>query len=153
MIVVSDTSVITSLLQIGEAELLQRQHQRVLIPAAVRAELTATHPVIPGFLEVHAIKNHQAVERLQAELDRGEAEAIILAKEIGADLLLIDEKLGREIALREGLNITGLVGLLLESKQLGHLRSIRDVLHRLETEAGFRLAPAVKTRAIQLAGE
>lgn len=153
MIVVSDTSIITSLIQIGQADLLQKLHGRVLIPPAVRDELAITHPTIPAFLEVCPVQDRQRVTHLEVELDRGEAEAIVLAKEVKADLLLIDEKLGREVAVREGLRIAGLIGLIVEAKQQGHLASVRDTLRRLESDAGFRVSIPVRSEALRRAGE
>ena len=77
----------------------------------------------------------------------------MLAKEANADLLLIDEKLGRQVALREGVRIAGLVGLAVEAKHRGLIDSVRELLRRLESEAGFRVSNAVKTEAFRLAGE
>jgi predicted nucleic acid-binding protein len=153
MIVVSDTSVITSLIHIGREQLLAELHGRVLIPPAVQQELSRTHIQIPHFLEVRFIHDLAAVARLKAELDLGEAEAIVLAKENKADLLLIDEKLGRQIALREGLRISGLLGLCVEAKAIGKISSLRELVQKLELEAGFRVSRAVKEKAFVLAGE
>jgi predicted nucleic acid-binding protein len=105
MIVVSDTSAITSLLQIGRVELLSRIYSDVFIPEAVRDELLREHPSIPEFIRCQSASNRAEVQRLLAELDLGEAEAIILAKELKADELLIDETAGRRIAAREGVNV------------------------------------------------
>ncbi|HEX5219762.1 MAG TPA: DUF3368 domain-containing protein [Verrucomicrobiae bacterium] len=153
MIVVSDTSAITSLIQIGRATLLQQLYGQVLIPSAVHVELLRTHPQIPAFLEVKSAANRALVKQLTAELDPGEAEAIVLAKETNADLLLIDEKLGRQIALREGLHITGLIGLAVDAKHRKIISSVRELVARLETEAGFRVSENVKAEAFRLAGE
>ncbi|MFM8470971.1 MAG: DUF3368 domain-containing protein [Limisphaerales bacterium] len=153
MIVVSDTSVITSLMQVGCVRLLRDLHGEVLIPPAVSAELLRSHRELPSFLEVRPVANRTRVANLVVELDEGEAEAIVLAGEVKADLLLIDEKLGRQVALREGLRITGLVGLVVEAKQRGLITSVHELLGQLETEAGFRVSNAVKTEAFRLAGE
>lgn len=153
MIVVSDTSVITSLIHIGRIELLQELHGAVLIPEAVHRELLRTHVQIPSFLEVRPISDRATVARLEAELDLGEAEAIVLFKEGKADLLLIDEKLGRWVAIREGVRIAGLLGLAVDAKRQGKISSVRELVRRLETEAGFRVSPAVKAEAFRLAGE
>ena len=153
MIVVSDTSVITSLIQVGHSELLRNLHGVVLIPRAVHRELLRTHTIIPPLFDVRDVADRARVADLEAELDLGEAEAIVLAKESSADLLLIDEKLGRQVALREGLRIAGLMGLVVEAKQRGLIASVRVLVRRLETEAGFRVSTAVKAEAFRLAGE
>jgi uncharacterized protein len=153
MIVVSDTSVITSLVQVGQADLLQQLHGKVLVPVAVQQELLRTHRVLPMFLEVRAAADRQMVARLAAELDLGEAEAIVLARETQADLLLIDEKLGRRVAVREGLRIAGLLALLVEAKHQRLIISVREIVHQLENEAGFRVSDAVKLESFQQANE
>jgi predicted nucleic acid-binding protein len=153
MIVVSDTSVITSLIQIGHISLLQALHEVVLIPEAVQVELLRTHATLPAFLETREALDREMVLRLAAELDVGEAEAIVLAKEAKADLLLIDEKLGRAVAIREGLRISGLIGLAVEAKHRGLLNSVQELISRLEVEAGFRVAANVKAEALRRAGE
>lgn len=104
-------------------------------------------------MEVRLAQDRARIAQLEAELDPGEAEAIVLAKEVNADLLLIDEKLGRQIALREGIPIAGLVGLVVEAKLLGHVASVREFLLRLEAEAGFRISSPVRAEALRRAGE
>ena len=153
MIVVSDTSIITSLIQVGHVELLRLLHGTVLIPRAVQLELLRTHAIVPAFIEVRDVAGRARVADLEAELDLGDAEAIVLAKESNADLVLIDEKLGRQVALREGLRIAGLMGLVVEAKLRGLIGSVRELVRQLEAEAGFRVSTAVKAEAFRLAGE
>jgi predicted nucleic acid-binding protein len=153
MIVVSDTSAITSLIQIGHLTLLQKLHGKVLIPRAVCQELVRSHQALPGFLEVRDVSNRERVVRLEAELDLGEAEAIVLAGETNADLLLIDEKLGRRVAMREGIRISGLMALLVNAKRRGLIRSVREMTGQLESQAGFRVSNAVKLELFREANE
>ena len=153
MIVVSDTSVVTSLIHIGHLTLLQKLHGKVLIPRAVHQELVRSHQALPGFLEVREVFNREMVARLEAELDLGEAEAIVLAKEARADLLLIDEKLGRRVAVREGIRISGLMALLVDAKRRGLIGSIREIVGQLESKAGFRVSDAVKLESFREANE
>jgi uncharacterized protein len=153
MIVVSDTSVITSLIQIGRVTWLRELHKLILIPRAVQQELIRYHPTLPAFIEVCEVLDREMVARLETQLDLGEAEAIVLAKEKRADLLLIDEKLGRRIALREGIRVAGLLALLVEAKHHKLLGSVREIVGLLETQAGFRVSEAVKAELFRVAGE
>lgn len=153
MIVVSDTSPVTALLQLGKAELLVDLFGEVVIPAAVAAELERAHPLLPSFLQVRAARDHSKVQRLMEVLDAGESEAIVLATELHADLLLMDETLGRDEAARAGLKVTGLLGLLVLAKERGLLEHLDGVLQRLESEVGFFISPALRAAVLQKAGE
>jgi predicted nucleic acid-binding protein len=153
MIVVSDTSCVSNLLTIGKADLLAKLFGEVIIPPAVDCELRRFHSTIPAFLKVVGPTRGELLARLSRELDAGEAEAICVACELKADRLLIDEKAGRNVALREGLAIIGIVGALLAAKQKGLLPSLAELLARLEIEAGFRLSQSVKAAALKAAGE
>ena len=152
MIVVSDTSPITTLIQIGKVDLLRRLYGEVLIPKAVRDELSATHQSLPEFFCCVPAINHQAVSSLLEELDAGEAEAIVLAKEKHA-LLLIDEIEGRDIAAREGLRFIGLLGILNQAKLKGLIISVSEVLNEMESKTTFYISQEMKKVALKKAGE
>ena len=92
MIVVSDTSPLTALLSVREADLLPTLFGEVIIPEAVRDELLRCHSNLPHWLRVEAVSNAAESVQLGRAVDRGEAEAIELAKELRADRLLIDER-------------------------------------------------------------
>jgi uncharacterized protein len=153
MIVVSDTSAITALLQISREALLKDLYEDVLIPEAVRNELLQTHALLPAFLRSVKVLNITEVQRLSIELDLGEAEAITLAKESCADLLLMDELEGRRVASREGIPYIGLLGVLVQAKRAGHIASVRQLVSELEAVADFRLSEEVKAVAFRKAGE
>lgn len=145
MIVVSDTSAITALLQIERAELLNQLYGEVLIPEAVREELLRNHPSIPEFIRCERVTTVFDVQRLLPEIDLGEAEAIVLAKERRADVLLIDDLEARRVAARERVPFIGLIGVLVQGKQAGTAK--------LEEVADFRLSAEVKEIAFRKAGE
>lgn len=147
MIIVSDTSPIINLAVVGQLNLLQQLYGEVIIPAAVYEEIVVIGAGLPGSREVQACgwikpikaRNETAVASLKLELDPGEAEAIALAIELKADLLLLDERKGRTIAARLGVRSIGILGTLIEAKQNGYVPAIKPILDRLIHEAGFWL--------------
>lgn len=153
MIVVSDTSAITSLLVIGRVDLLQQLFREVLIPPAVATELRQVHVILPGFIRETAILDIAWMMQLLDELDRGEAEAIALAKQAGADALLIDEKVGRRVARRAGLKTVGLLGVLAEAKRAGLLSEVGPVMDALTERAGFYVSTELRRQIMTLVGE
>lgn len=90
---------------------------------------------------------------LRRDLDRGEAASIALAMELGATLLLLDEKEGRHAADRLGLKVVGVVGILLETKAKGEIDRVRPHLDALRQTAGFFLSQSVYQSALVLASE
>jgi hypothetical protein len=153
MIVVSDTSAITALLQVQRAELLRELYGEVFIPEAVRDELSRTHSSLPAFLRCERVLNVPEVRRLLAEIDVGEAEAIVLAKERRADVLLMDDLDGRRVAQREGVPFIGLLGVLVQAKQASRIASVRDLATEIERVADFRLSAEIKEIAFRKARE
>ena len=153
MIVVSDTSPLTALITVGEAELLPKLFNEVVIPEAVRDELLRSHPSLPAWLRVETVRNSAEARRMASVVDAGEAEAIELAKELHADRLLIDERKGRRLAIQEGVPVIGLLGALLLAKRRGLIPSARAPLQRLENEAGMYLSEAIKDEAFKSVGE
>lgn len=100
MLVISDASPILNLVTVGHLDILERLYSRVLVPRAVVAELTRHGIVLlPSWIEVRTARDQRDVAGLLIDLDPGEAEAIALATELGAQLILIDEKAGRRIVV------------------------------------------------------
>lgn len=89
------------------------------------------------------ISQREYFVKLLKTLDPGEAEAIVLAIELKADALLIDEKKGRKIAQEHGIIITGLLGILVDAKEEKLLRNVKPVLDKLVFEIGFRISPGL----------
>ena len=125
MIIVSDTTPIFSLTKINQLDLLEKLFENVKIPVAVYKELT-TNPKFEQeanliknttFIDVVSIVDTKSVSILQRAtgLDRGESEAIVLAEEVKADFILIDERKGRMVAKQMGNQITGTLGIIIRS--------------------------------------
>ncbi len=149
MIVVSDTSPIGSLYLVDRLELLPAVFGEVVVPEAVFQELLALESDFghdlsslkkAPWLIVRKVSDQQAVERFCQELDLGESEAIVLAQEMHADFLLIDESEGRQVAQREGLHVVGLLGMLMQAKRNGLITAIKPIMEELRSVAGFRIA-------------
>jgi uncharacterized protein len=87
------------------------------------------------------------------ELDAGEAEAIVLALESHADLLLMDERLGRDIASHFSLKYIGLIGVLVVAKRKGLISAVKPYLDELRDVAGFRVKEGLYLRVLQDEGE
>jgi predicted nucleic acid-binding protein len=153
VIVVSDASVLINLDQIGQMGLLRQIYDEVLIPAAVSREVMArrTFP-FPDWIQTKPASNRTLVLELCHHLDPGESEAIALAIETGADLLLIDERHGRRAAMRLGVKITGLLGVLLVAKHRTLIHEIAPHVMALR-EAGFWLAEDVVREVLRAAKE
>ncbi|MBD1997934.1 DUF3368 domain-containing protein [Leptolyngbya sp. FACHB-541] len=161
MIVVSDTSALSNLALVDHLWLLKAIYQTVIIPDAVANELAAaSNPKIPTILQLNwiqtrSLNNPQLADQLQQErgLDVGEANAIALALELEADDLLIDERLGRQEALRLGLSIIGILGILLLAKHRGIILQVQPVMDTLIDQAGFRISPQLYHRVLVLSQE
>ena len=82
-------------------------------------------------------------------MDRGESEAIALMNEIGADYLLIDERIGTRVARTYGIQTIGLLGILIKCKQKGIVESIKPIIQKLRTEAGFWISEKLYQRILE----
>ena len=153
MIVVADTSPLLALLAVRQAEILPRLFQRVVVPEGVRAELARSHPDLPGWVQVETVKKPAEARRLAAMVDWGEAEAIELAKELRADRLLMDERKGRKLAMAEGLEVIGVVGVLILARQKNLIPSLAKIFEALRGEAGFYLSDFLVAEALRACGE
>jgi len=161
VIVVSNSSPLINFARIGLLDLLTRLYGELTIPEAVWLEVVIHGVGQPGANEVKdaewikkkAVSNTQLVAALQQELDAGEAEAIALALEAGADLLLMDERLGRETARHLGLRCLGLIGVLVEAKQKSLIETVKPYLAALRDVAGFRISDDLYARVLQDVGE
>jgi predicted nucleic acid-binding protein len=153
MIVVSDTTAVTTLLKAGMEGLLRELFGSVIIPQAVWDELNAFHSQLPDFVLLRALARPGSRLPGTASLGLGEAEAITLAKEVNADLLLTDDLKARGVAARLNVKSIGLLGLLIRAKQRGYVPSVRDAIGTLQRQGGLYLSEAVKAEALRLAGE
>ncbi len=135
MIVVSNASPLISLSRIGRLNLLLRLYGRILIPADVHHEVTVRGRGYPGSDEVanapwievaQAPSESPSLESACQNLGAGERSAIILAATLRADLLLLDERKARQIAVGSGLAIAGCLAVLEAGFQNGLIADLRQ---------------------------
>lgn len=161
MIVVANTTPLIGLASVQRFDLLKHIFGEVTIAQAVYDEImsargrkkTAQREVSNSrWLKTVPIHDRLAVDVLLDELDLGEAETIVLAREINADWVVMDEKKGRQKLDQLGLNKIGTVGILLKAKEVGLLSHIKPELEKLQ-ENGFSLSQAVVEAVLQQSGE
>jgi uncharacterized protein len=141
-------------------------HTAIWVPRTVWAECTATRdptrlgkPGSPALLaarRAHQLKVIDDTAALQSlgdlpPLDAGETAAIAMALQTGSPLL-IDERLGRDIARRRGVTVVGSAGVLLQAKNIGLVKAIAPVLARMQT-GGYFLSAALLAEVLRRAGE
>ncbi len=161
MTFVSDASPLISLARIGQLDLLHQLFGELIIPEAVWHEVVVKGAGQAGadevkgtsWIKTQAIANKPLAQALQQELDAGEAEAIVLALETRARLLLMDERLGRETAQHMELRCIGLVGVLIAAKQRGLIEGIKPLLDAARNIAGFRIEERLYSKILKDEGE
>ena len=153
MIVVSDTSPITNLVDIGHLELLRTLFGVVLVPREVFRELAAGAIALPEWIEVRDVHDRTRVADLESRLDLGEAEVLVLAIETRANLVLVDERRGRTVAKGLGVRTIGVLGILLRAKSEGHINAVAPLLDELIHTAGFYVSAALRAQTLRLARE
>ncbi len=143
--VVSNTTPIISLLKVNKLEILKELYSEVFIPYEVYKEIEAGKNkdyyidlTKIEWIKIVKIKNEKSL-LFFLDLDKGEAEAIVLANEINADLIILDETLGRFHAKHIGLRVTGTIGILLKAKENGIIIEIKPLLNEL-TQKGIWLS-------------
>jgi predicted nucleic acid-binding protein len=141
MPVISNTSPLLNLAIIDQLDLLRQQFGEILIPKAVLEELRVEEilpgsdhlreALVAGWLQVREVNNPSLVQLLQRDLDRGEAEAIALALLLDADWIILDERDGRRIAKSFGLQVTGILGVVIRASRNGQISSLPLVINQL----------------------
>ncbi|MBI5749953.1 MAG: DUF3368 domain-containing protein [Nitrospinae bacterium] len=149
-IAVVNTSPIIYLSSINQLNLLKKLFQNIFIPDAVR------HEVILGgkegfgvgeiksekWIKIKTIKNKSAKRYLLTDIDVGEAEVIVLAEELKADTVIMDDRLGRKIAKLRGFNVVGTLRILVAAKERGLITEVKPLIQKLK-EVSFWLSDDV----------
>ncbi len=137
-IVVNSTPII-SLAILDKLTLLTKLYDQVYIPQAVYDEVCKEGESKAGakalknadFIEIVSIKNKEARDLFSTSLHKGEIEVMVLAKELEADLIIIDDYQARKHAKYLDFKITGTLGVLLKAKKNNYIENIKFLLDKL----------------------
>jgi predicted nucleic acid-binding protein len=148
-LVVADTGPLNYLLLIDAVELLPKLFEKVFTPAAVQAELL--DPDAPAIVRAWAAQPPQWLEIRSVAatlddpawraLDVGEREPLALARTVNADLVLMDDRAAVAVAVKQGLTVTGTLGVLDLAARQG-LIHLADAFTRLKGTS-FRYRPEI----------
>lgn len=157
MKVVSNTTPIISLASIGKLDVLKELFNEIIIAETVYNEITAKksygyEEVELEYITVKAIQGQMYQDLLLNQLDLGEAETILLAKEINADFVIIDENLGYKIAKNAGLNVVRTLSILHKAKQKGIINELKPLLDEMISK-GRWYSKAVYNDFLERVGE
>lgn len=160
MIVVSDSTILIGLVKIGKLDLLKEIFFKVYIPEEVFKEVVERGKGKPGsevikeaaWIEVRPAKDKIQVNFLLGSLEKGEAEVLVLARELEVDLILLDEEKARKSAVIAGFEIMGLLGLFVLAKNLGLIDKIRPLVDELRIKR-FRISDKIIEKTLTKAGE
>ena len=134
--VISDTSSLIALESIMELELLQKMFREIYITDEIQKEFGSK---LPSWIKVKKLHDRTMLQVITLELDLGEASGIALALEMPDSLLIIDEKKGRNYANRLGINMIGILGVLIRAKEKGIIETLKPILNKLN-DCDFRMS-------------
>jgi hypothetical protein len=160
VIVVSDTTPLSELAKVGQLVLLRYVFGQVIVPQEVYDEVTSgTHPAVAAvrsatWIEVRSVQDASQVVALResTKIHVGEAAAIILAQELGAQQVLIDDLRARRVAKARLLPVTGTIGTLLLAKEQGLIAQVKPILDDL-IALGKRISPQLYQDVLAIAQE
>jgi len=163
MRVVSNTSPVSNLAIVNRLGLLKARYEQIAIPPAVHDELQLlSHPegrerlaqaLREGWIVVEPVPFPEQAALYLEVLDSGEAAALALALQTGAEVLLMDERKGRGLAQQFGQRVSGILGMLVWGKEHGHVESLTAEMVRLISEARFFIHPALQAYMRAAVGE
>jgi len=156
--VITNTTPVLSLLKIDKLDILKELYGQIIIPNAVYQEIEEgkykefyTDLKQIDWIIIKSIKDKKSCEYF-VDLDNGETEVLILAKEINADLIILDEIIGRRYCKVLKYNLTGTLGVLLRAKEKGIIKSVKSLLFEL-IEKGTWLNPKLINEVLKISKE
>ena len=157
--VITDTSPLQYLFQVGALDLLPALFGRITVPVGVAHELAVGRslgtllpdPAAYGWMETCEVADTSLLPTV-SDLGPGEREAIALARQWPGSLVILDDGRARRYAHVHQIRCTGTLGILVTSKDLGLISAVTPCVAALE-EHGFHLNPGTRAHVLRLAGE
>lgn len=149
--VISNSSPLIALEQIDLLDILKKIFASILVPPAVTTEVAPT-VTLPEWITEQTLSQSIGTQILSASLGAGESEALSLALELNASLLILDERPARRLAGALGIPVIGTLGILLKAKQLTLISEVKPALNALQ-EHSFRISPLLYEQALKSADE
>jgi predicted nucleic acid-binding protein len=143
-IIISDTSCLIALSNIGMLDILKNLFQEVIITKEVYDEFGNN---LPDWIKITDVKNIAKQKEIETRLDKGEASSIALALEISDSMLIIDEIKGRKIARSLNIEIIGTIGVLIMANKRGILKDFMGIILKMVNK-GFRLSDDIINKLI-----
>jgi predicted nucleic acid-binding protein len=147
--IISDTSCLIILTNIGELDLLEKVYGEIITTQEVADEFGNS---LPLWIKIQSPTNLIIQQTLELQLDKGESSAIALALEIPNSTLILDDNKARKAAIKLGLTITGTLGVIIKSKLTGTIPKIQPILIKLQN-TDFRLSNELLNEALKQADE
>lgn len=148
-IIISDTSCLILLHNIDELDLLQKLYQSIVTTVEVANEFGLP---LPSWIIIDQPNNKNYYKFLETLVDKGEASAIALAVEIENSILIIDDLKARKTAEKIGLNIIGILGVIVDAKNEGIINSVKPILKKIK-QTNFRISTKLEAIILAKAGE
>lgn len=158
MVIISDTSALSCLIQVGKLDVLHLIFNEIIIPTTVFTEISKVDVFrieieAATWIKIRETRSSEIYEQLLERLDAGEADAISLSVELSADFLIIDERKGRKIATELGINVVGFAGVLVLAKKEGHVERVKPILDQAINEFNFSMSDRVYKQILKSAKE
>jgi len=147
--IISDTSCFIILTKVGELELLHKVYGQVTTTIDIANEYGEK---LPEWVEIKDTKDKYRQQLLEMQIDKGESSAITLALETPDSTLILDDYKARKIAEQLGLSFTGTIGVIIKSKLLGIIPSIKPLLDKIR-QTDFRISADIELQALKEANE
>ncbi|MBI2437754.1 MAG: DUF3368 domain-containing protein [Lentisphaerae bacterium] len=147
--IISNASCLIALMNIGRLTILHELYGHIVISPEVAREVG---DIAEPWIEIREVKDQQTLKALASIVDMGEAGTLALAMEHKEAVAVLDDLKARRLATELNVPFTGLMGVLLKTKENGIIAAVGIILTELK-QAGFRISTVMENEVLRLAQE